>query len=80
MFEDEVTVLEDETIEFIHDAALPRPTSPLTTPIAGSGPGSCEENEVSCCCRTQSHRRHHRYNLDDTDTGTVKVILQLERA
>ena len=41
---DEVTVLEDETIEFIHDAA-PRPTSPPTTDIAGlrSQPDGREE-------------------------------------
>lgn len=67
MFDDEVTVLEDETIEFIHDAT-PRPTSPPTT-----RPDIGEEKGVACCCRTPSLRRHHHYNVDDEDTDdTVK--------
>ena len=84
MFDDEVTVLEDETIEFFREAS-PRPTSPSITPIVSalrSQPDGCEDNGVSCCCcpptTTQNHHlHHHHYNVDrDIDDAAVKSNLQ----
>ena len=87
MFDDEVTVLEDETIEFFREAASPRPTSPSPiTPIVASAlrsqPDGCEDGGVSCCCccpppTTQGHHLHHHYNVDGgIDDAAVKSNLQ----
>ena len=85
VFDDEVTVLEDETIEFFREAS-PRPTSSPITPIVSAlrpQPDGCEDNGVSCCCcpptTTQNHHLHHHYNVDgDIDDAAVKSNLQCE--
>ena len=84
VFNDEVTVLEDETIEFIRDSSTSgaaRPTTPTATAVLRPRPppppphGRAGNGLAACCCCCPTEESHPHLDIDDDIDDTVKGLL-----